>query len=119
MGLSQTQLNRLAQIGVQMLGSLTESVTYYAKTTPGASPTIHTSLLVHFEQYLLHELGTVVGQSEILQSDRKVRIQTALVTWIPTLYDEMVRRDGTRWRVLSGGEGANRPWTFLPTRQIA
>src|SRR5262245_22619217 len=118
MPLSQPALNRLAAAGVRMLGQLMESITYYAKTTPTSTPVTYANVQAHFEEYRLAELGAIVGQNELIQSDRRCRIATAGVTWTPSLYDELTRADGTRWRVLSGSEGTLRPWTMLPVRLI-
>lgn len=119
MALSQAALDRLATHGARMLGTLTETVTFYTKTSPTASPVTRTGISVHLEEFRLHELGATVGTSEIIQTDRKCRIKTADVVWTSTQYDEYTRSDGTRWRVLSEGDGTGRPWTVLPSRQIA
>jgi hypothetical protein len=118
-GLTQGLLDQLALDGAAMLGDRMELVTYYAQSGPTATPVTHSGLQVALEAYSLHELGAMVGQSEIIQTDRKCRIRTALISWTPTQYDEFVRTDNTRWRVLSGTDGTHRPWTLLPSRQVA
>lgn len=112
---SQAMVQRLAVIGSAMLGDRMELVTYYAKSGPNVSAVLHNNLLVHLEAYSLHELSI----AELLLTDRKCRIKSSDVTWIPTQYDEFTRADGTRWRVLSAAEGTGRPWTLLPARQVA
>src|SRR5215471_16408989 len=118
MPLSVPALSRLAAAGVHMLGTLMESITYYAKATPTSAPVTYSNVQAHFEDFRLHELGAIVGQHELLQSDRRCRIATAGVTWTPTPYDELTRADGSRWRVLSAEQGTLRPWTMLPVRLI-
>ena len=119
MGLSQAALDRVAQHGVRMLGGF-ELVTFYTKSTPGHNPTTRTGINVHLEQYSLHELAAMGG--EILKTDLKCRIQTSLVIWTPSQYDEFTRASGTRWIILTtteGNQGTYRPWTILPCRQVA
>ena len=117
MALSQAALDRLATHGVRMLGTLMETVTFYTKTSPTASPVTRTGISVHLEEFRLHELAALGG--EILQTDRKCRVKTADVVWTSTQYDELVRSDSTRWRALDVLEGAGRPWTILRIRQVA
>ena len=117
MALSTASLNRLAEHGASMLGTLMETVTFYTKSTPTSSPVTRAGISVHLEEFRLHELAAQGG--EILQTDRKCRIKTADVIWTPSVYDEFTRADGTRWSILSGGEGTGRPWTLLPARQVA
>ena len=119
MPLSQPALNRLAAAGVHMLGQLMESITYYARATPTSPLITYANVQAHFEEYRLAELGATFGQNELMQTDRRCRIATVGVTWTPSLYDELTRADGTRWRVLSVSEGTRRPWTMLPVRLIS
>lgn len=115
---SQAAMDRLGLANARMLGDRVETITYYSKSGPSASPVTHSSLEAYLDSYQLHELGAVVGQNEIIQTDRKCRIRSTLVNWIPTQYDELVRADGSRWRVLSESEGTGKPWAILPVRRI-
>lgn len=117
MPLSQAALDRLAAHGARMLGTLMETVTFFTKTTPTSSPVTRTGISVHLEEFRLHELAALGG--EILHTDRKCRIKTADTVWTPTIYDEFTRADGTRWSILSESDGTGRPWTILPSRQVA
>ena len=112
---AQSMVDRLAVAGEALLGNRMELVTFYAKSSPTASPVTHANITVALEEYTLHELSV----SELLLTDRKCRIASFRVSWTPTQYDEFVRTDGTRWRILSGTEGTRRPWTILPARQVA
>jgi hypothetical protein len=101
-----------------MLGTLMENVTFFTKTTPTSSPVTRTGISVHLEEFRLHELAALGG--EILQTDRKCRIKTADTVWTPTHYDEFTRSPPEANNVLlSVSDGTGRPWTILPSRQIA
>jgi hypothetical protein len=50
--------------------------------------------------------------------DQECRIQTALLTWQPSHYDEIQRADGTRWMVLAWRDGGGHPWLKLQIRQV-
>jgi hypothetical protein len=113
--LSQALLDRLAQASTRMLGSLMESVTYVAKSGPTASAVTHRNVPGHFEQYRENQ----IDQELILREDRRLRIATSAVTWVPSQYDEVSRADGSRWRVLNVSGGPGSPWYLLQTRRVA
>lgn len=114
MSLSQAVLDRMAQAAVTMYGSLMESVTYHAKSSPTAS-VVTSTVSLHLQGYRKHEIDL----ETILRTDMQARIKTAAITFTPTQYDEFVRADSTRWRVIQPSGGAGQPWWLLQCRQIA
>lgn len=53
----------------------------------------------------------------VLRDDRQARIATADVVWTPTIYDEVIEADGTRWRVLSITDGRGHPFYTFQLRR--
>jgi len=115
MALSQGILNRLATQGMQMLGTLTEPVTYAHKTGSNATSTSH-ALTVHFEFYNANEVDGI----ELRRTDNRVRIPKGTIAFTPTRWDEITRTaDSSVWRVMSVEGGLNRPWWLLQAREGA
>lgn len=117
--LSQAVMDRLATATETMNGSLLESVTYRAKATAQAVMTVYT-VQGRFTEYNEHvtALHGLVAEGQVRREDRQFRLAVAVVTWTPSLYDEIVRADGSRWRVLSIGGGPGRPWYLLQVRKV-
>lgn len=121
MPLSQAMMDRLAAHGARMLGTTMEDLTFYAKTHAADAPVLVT-VQGHWEDYSDHLVALHTAASErpmVLREDQRVRVATASITWKPTTYNEVVRHaDGSRWRVISLEEGANRPWWFFQVRGV-
>jgi hypothetical protein len=117
------QLDRAATGIMRMFGDTTELVTYCARATVSATPVDHAALEAHVEQYSDHAVAmaglTADGRPTVLREDRQLRIRTALVTWTPTLADEVVRSDGSHWRVMSIRGGPGNPFYLLQGRKIS
>lgn len=119
MGLSQAVLARVARDTEAMNGALLEDMTYRAKATALAVATTHT-VRGRFTQYSDHltALHGMAGEGQVRREDRVLRIAVAVVTWTPSTYDEVVRADGSIWRVVSIGGGPGRPWYLLQCRKF-
>ncbi len=117
--LSQAVMNRIGRDTEAMNGTLLESVTYRAKATSLAVVITHT-VQGRFLQYSDHvtALHSLVPEGQVRREDRQFRVAFAVVTWTPSLYDEVLRADGSLWRVLSIGGGGGRPWWILQVRKV-
>lgn len=111
--LSQRLLDRIAGIGLTVLGDLVETITVDVRTSPTATPTSQT-VKAQIGEYRARE----IDQETILRTDQRCRVRTADVTWTPTLYDTVVRSDGTTWKVMHVADGPGRPWYFFQLRQV-
>jgi hypothetical protein len=119
--LSQALLNSIAAQATALLGQLMEPVTYYAKSGPTAVVTVYELDKVRFELYAAQKIGFPIANDPqaILKEDRQMRVEFTLVTWTPTLFDEVVRTDGSRWRVISFTYGSKQPWYLFQMRRVA
>ena len=119
MALSQAVLSRIARDTEAMNGALLEDVTYRAKATALAVVATYT-VRGRFTQYSDHvtALHGLVPEGQVRREDRVLRVAVAVITWTPSTYDEVVRADGSTWRVLSIGGGAGRPWYLLQCRKV-
>jgi hypothetical protein len=113
--LSQAEMDVLGQEVAGMYGGLMEPITYYAKASANAVPVAYT-VQARCRNYRLSALTTDV----LLPTDLECRIQTALVTWTPSEYDEVRRADGSRWKVVTPGirDGLGHPFFKIPLRQV-
>ena len=115
MAFSQAVMDRLGAYNTRVFQM--ELVTFLTKSTPTATPVTRSAINVHLGEYTLRELQASGG--EILHTDRKCSIQRALLVWVPTHYDELVRADGTRWCMLHVRDGIGRPSASFAIRQVA
>ena len=114
MALSQGALDRIADHVMSMYGERVETVTWHHKATPTSSPTTSTvSLVLH--EYALWEID---GEA-ILRTDLRGRIPTADLAFTLTPYDEFVRSDSTRWRVMAVRGGTRHAFWRPQCRQVA
>jgi len=112
--LSQTAMDALAQHAVAMYGDLMELLTYRNRRAPNATPVVYTDVPARLKHFRASEIDL----EQILRNDLECRIQTALVTWMPTRYDDFDRADGTTWQVLNIVGGGGHPWLKLHVRQV-
>lgn len=112
--LSQTAMDSLAQHAVSMYGDLMEPLTYRHRSAPNATPTVYTDVKARLKHFRASEIDL----EQILRNDLECRIQTALVTWTPTRYDDFDRADGTTWQVLNIVGGKGHPWWKMQVRQV-
>jgi len=112
--LSQMAMDQLAMHAVMMYGDLMELLTYRHRSAPNATPTVYTDV----QARLKHFRASEIDLEQILRNDLECRIQTALVTWTPSRYDDFDRADGTTWQVLNIVGGPGHPWYKFQVRQV-
>ena len=119
---SQATIDRAARAIMRMLSDTVEMVTYRSRTHATATPVNYASLEVYIGFYSDHAIAMqalITGERPtVLREDRRIRIPTAVVTWIPTLYDEVLRADGSHWRIMQVGGGSGNPFYLLQGRKI-
>lgn len=113
MSLSQAVLDRMARSGQRMYGALQEEVTYHHKAT-AAAPTETVQLRLVMGSYRASQIDGEV----ILRTDQRARVASAAIAFTPLLYDELVRDDGSVWRVMFPEGGPGDPWWFLQCRKV-
>jgi hypothetical protein len=101
--LTAAELDRVALRLMHHARAKREIVTYAARSAPGATPVLHTGLVMLIDEYRLDRLQS----DTILPTDRRARARTASITWALSHYDTVLRSDATAWRVIamSGGPG--------------
>ena len=114
MALTQAQLDRVAAHVSSMYGSLVESVTFHHKATP-TSAVVTSTVKMHLHEYR----GSQIDNETILRTDLRGRIPVAEVSFTLTQYDEFVRSDSTRWRVLQPNGGPGHAFWRPQCRQVA
>ena len=114
MALTQAQLDRVASNVGAMYGSLVESVTFHHKATP-TSAVVTTTVKMRLHGYRSSE----IDNETILRTDLRGRIAGPEVTFTLTQYDEFVRSDSTRWRVLQPNGGPGHAFWRPQCRQVA
>lgn len=116
---SQTDKDYVAREIVTVL-NIVETCTYNAKTSASATPVSHAITNGRFTEYSDHvtALHALVGEGQVRREDRRFRVPTADVSWIPTTYDEIVRADGTSWRVLAVNGGPGKPFYHMQVRKF-
>lgn len=114
MVLSRTQLDSLAQIAMDTLGSLTELVTYHHKPTPSSALVSYPNVRCYFGRYSQVQ----IAQDPVLQALHRVRIPFAGLAIEPTRNDVVQRATGERWQVMGIEDGRNRPSWFLQCKQV-
>lgn len=119
---SQAVLDRAARDSMRMFGATCEVATYRSRATSTATPVDHPTLTIHVEAYSDQAIAMqslISGdRPTVLREDRRIRIPTASVTWTPTLYDEVLRADGSHWRVMSIAGGPGNPFYLLQGRKL-
>lgn len=114
MGLSQAELDMVAQEVKLMYGSVMELVAYSWRATKTATPVVYADIPLHFSGYRQHALTT----EAIAPDDQKARVATADMPVTPTINDTLVRSDGTEWKVVGPPEGGpGHPFWFLQCRR--
>jgi len=111
--LSQAMLHRLGHHAVQMYGDTMEPVTWYHRDSVTDVVTT-TPVCVRLKHYSVQALQLALLEPR----DLECRLLPCSVAWVPTHYDEFVREDGTRWRVVSIRGGPRHAWWVLQTRQV-
>lgn len=114
MPLSQGYLNSMAQTAIDAYGTLGESVTYSAKSTPTAT-VVTATVAMHLGNYREGEINL----ETILHEDQRALVRTASIAFTPTQYDEFVRPNASRWRVISVRGGPGFPFWVLQCRRVA
>src|SRR5712691_10391340 len=72
------------------------------------------SLLLKMEGYSANEISLGL----VLLNDQQGLIQATLIDFVPSLYDETIWIDGTRWRVLNVKGGPQVIWYNCRLQQI-
>jgi hypothetical protein len=116
-------MDRMATMVQQVLPARWEAVTYRSRTHSSATPIDYPALSVQFEQYSEHFLamqGLTAGDrsTHVLREDRRLRIATQEVTWPVTTFDEVLRADGTHWRVMNPQGGPGYPFWQMQGRRL-
>jgi len=114
MALSQAMLTRMARTVMRAEGSLVEVVTYVWRSTPDAMPVQYPDLRALITGYQYWQIDTMIIQRE----DRRLRLPTADVLWVPTPLDTVLRADNSLWQVLTVSGGLAEPFTFFQLRHI-
>jgi hypothetical protein len=112
--LSQAVMDQLGRHAVQMYGALMEPLTYRHRSAPNATPVVYPNVCARLKHFRAGEIDL----EQILRNDLECRLQTCLVTWTPTRYDDFDREDGTTWQVLNIALGKGHPWYKLQVRQV-
>lgn len=112
--LSQGYLDSMAQTALAAYGTLAETVTYSAKSSPTAAIVTYT-ITMHLGQYREGEINL----ETILREDQRALVKTASVAFTPTPYDAFVRADAARWQVISARGGPGFPFWVLQCRRVA
>lgn len=119
--LSQTYLDKMAQTALMPYGVRVEQITYRHRTSVSATATSYTikqALFLTYNDRLIAMHAAVAGDRPmVLRTDRPILIPTAFVAWTPTTADEVVRADGTAWRVMAISGGPGSPFYVLQGRK--
>ena len=118
--LSQSTMDRLAQSIEAMNGDLVQAFAYHARATAQAAVVEYPGVRGRFTEYSDHitALHGLVPEGQVRREDRRLRIATCRVAWVPTLYDTVTCGDGSVWRVLSVRGGPGHPWYILQVRKV-
>lgn len=121
--LTQALMDRMATTAMRILPVRWERATYRARVTPSATPLEYGDLDVQFAEYSDHAIamqGLISGdRPTVLREDRVLRVPTAQVTWTPTLYDEVLRADGSHWKVMRASGGPGHPFWLFQGRKVS
>lgn len=125
--LTQATMDAVARIVQSALGhadtdGLQETVTYAHREHQSSVAESHAGLLGYISQYseavIVEQLALTPETTRIMREDRKLRIATADVTWIPTLSGSVIREDGTAWRVMDIAGGRGKPFYRFRLRKL-
>lgn len=114
---SEVSQEVLDDVGLRLMdlhGAKREEITYHQKATLASTPIVHAGLSALIDEYRLSALSP----ETLLTTDRRARLLTALVTWTPSDYDEILRPGGSVWRVQSSTDGPGHVFWTLQLRQI-
>ncbi len=114
MGLSQATLDQMGRDAFRMYGTMAEAVTYHQKAGLDSTPALATVTAL-IDEYR----GIALATEAVLPTDRRARLLVAQVPWTPSDYDELVRADGSVWRVQSSTGGIGHSFYILQLRQVA
>jgi len=121
--LSQRYLDRMAQTALVPYGARAEQVTYRHRTTVSATATSYTVnqalFLTYNDRLIALHAAVAADRPMVLRTDRPMLIPTALVSWTPTTADEVVRADGTAWRIMAIAGGPGSPFYILQGRKTS
>lgn len=123
MAFSIELLDRMARITARTEGGLVIPTTFatraYASATPREYGPIDTVLWEHYsDQVLAMQAFVPPDQVRVMREDRRVRVQTSLVLWTPTLFDEAIQPGIADEGVLFEGIGAPNPFVTLSGMQV-
>ena len=90
------------------------TVTYHHKSGPTAS-VVTSSVTLYLHAYSKREIDNEV----ILRTDLRGFLPADDLTFVPTQYDEFVRTDGTRWRVMAPSGESGQAMRVFQCRQVA
>ena len=124
MSLGQAFLDRQTARGLRALRPRLETVSVAHRATPTGAVTVFgpwTDCMVVQPSTHLVAMAALAGQQPlVMRSDKVFCLRVPAVTWTLTLYDEVIRQDGSHWRVqpqgISGGPG--HPFWALHTRRV-
>ena len=124
MPLSQATMNRAGAIVFQALRGLLLSSTILHRATSTSTPVSYGPFGMLWRSYSEHIIAmqALLGQDavRVQRDDRRVSLLATSVTWVPTLYDEVIHPDTTHWRIISFQGGTTSPlWTFHVRKRVA
>lgn len=113
-------MDHLARQIEGMNGDLVQAFAYHARATAPSAVVEYAGIRGRFTEYSDHitALHGLVPEGQVRREDRRLRIATWRVTWVPTLYDTVTWGDGSVWRVLSVRGGPGHPWYILQVRKV-
>jgi hypothetical protein len=121
--LTQALLDDIARQAFAIKGALVEQVTVQHRTsaTGAFRPVGPLRAIVSLPATEVMTMAALLASDDTTRarhSDVHLRLATADVGYTPTLYDEVVRGDGTRWRVLDLAGGPGRPFWQFTIRKV-
>lgn len=95
---------------------------YLARTNASAPPVAYGPFAAKWEEFsdaIINGHGLIYHDRriQVLRSDRMVKIPRSVVTWTPTLWDEVIDVDGEAWRVIDLGGGVHTPFLIPHVRR--
>ena len=124
MGLSQALMNRIARQTLTLNGERNVSVTVLHRATASASQRTYgpfPGILTRYDDHAttLEAVTVEEARTRTQKEDQMLRLATADVAWIPTLYDEMAIDGMGKWRVLEKTHGPGYPFWHFRLRRVA
>lgn len=114
MGLSQTALDQMATTAFLALGALVQAVTWHHKASATGAIS-NSTVSIRFEQYKFHEIDLL----QVLRNDRKARVKTAAISFVPTVWDSFTPADGSYWKIMDIAGGVGYPFYLCQARQAS